>query len=86
MLSRKRIEAKRTYKAVSKIAWRNPGGLPGGSGSGAETQGSKAGDRWGSEGSSKVREMGWVHSRTSTKAGVLGALEMGKRVTEGGQR
>ena len=34
----------------------------------------------GAEGSSKVKEMGWVHSRTSTKARVLGALEMGKRV------
>lgn len=30
-----------------------------------------------------MKEIGWGHSRTSTKARVLGALGMGKRVTKG---
>lgn len=45
-----RVEAIRTYKGGLKIAWRNPRSLLGGSDSEAETQGSKAGDRQGTEG------------------------------------
>lgn len=48
-----RVEAMRTYKGASKIAWRNPRRLLGGSGSEAETHRGKAGGRQGTEGSQR---------------------------------
>lgn len=76
-----------TYKGGSKIAWRNPRRLPGGSESEAGTQGGKAGNRWGIAGPPRGRA--WVrggHSRTSTKSRGPGALGIRGEVTEGGWR